>query len=321
MKFTDNATKVVAKRYLLRTHDGTPIETPPEMFRRVAHALAQVEGKYGATPEQIKEHEDSFFNIMEQFQFTPAGRTLANAGGPTPLVSNCIVLHIEDSMEGIFQTLKDAALLQKAGSGLGFPLHLMRPAGSITEASYGNASGPVSFLQVYNTAFGVIKQQNRHGANMAVMRVDHPDILEFIHCKDTEGDICNFNVSIGLTDEFMKQVQSGTSDPWYCTWNGQKVLPRRIKRDSRFAYESHENVEMSAREMFQEIVKSAWSTGKCFILVIGDTTFSRKSLPRGAWMCLSRYGQPRQPRAGPGTHRIVQSLVRGSDERWRRAIY
>ena len=98
---------------------------------------------------------------------------------------------------------------------------------------------------------------------MAVMRVDHPDILEFIHCKDREGDISNFNVSIGLTDEFMEQVQTGISDPWYCAWNGQRVLPRRIKRDSRFAYESHEDVEMSAKEMFQEIVKSAWSTGKC----------------------------------------------------------
>lgn len=165
-------------------------------------------------------------------------------------------------MESIFQTLKDAALLQKAGSGLGFPLHLMRPAGSITEASYGNASGPVSFLQVYNTAFGVIKQQNRHGANMAVMRVDHPDILEFIHCKDKEGDLRNFNVSLGLTDRFMEQVATNSTEPWYCSWQGSKILPRRITRDNKFSYQKHEDVEMTAREMFQEVVHSAWSTGK-----------------------------------------------------------
>tara|TARA_R110002050_G_scaffold178236_1_gene311542 strand:- start:176 stop:514 length:339 start_codon:yes stop_codon:yes gene_type:complete len=110
-------------------------------------------------------------------------------------------------MESIFGTLQDAALLQKAGSGLGFPLHLMRPAGSQTKASFGMASGPVSFLHVYNTAFGVIKQQNRHGANMAVMSVDHPDILEFLHCKDKEGDIKNFNVSVGLTERFMSAVE------------------------------------------------------------------------------------------------------------------
>lgn len=148
MEFTPNANAVLTGRYLLRTHDGTPIETADQMFQRVANALARVEGKYGATPDAINKFSDAFYHEMASFRFTPAGRTLANAGGPTPLVSNCIVLHIEDSMESIFQTLKDASLLQKAGSGLGFPLHLLRPAGSITEASFGNASGPVSFLQV-----------------------------------------------------------------------------------------------------------------------------------------------------------------------------
>lgn len=303
MQFTENALQVLRKRYLLHTHDGTPLETPEQMFRRVARALAQVEAKYGATSEMISLHEREFFEIMSGLRFVPAGRTLANAGAPTPLVSNCIVLHIKDSMEDIFQTLKDAALLQKAGSGLGFPLHLMRPAGSVTEASFGNASGPVSFLQVYNTAFGVIKQQNRHGANMAVMRVDHPDILEFIHCKDREGQLANFNVSVGLTDVFMQAVETGCAQPWYCSWEGQKMLPRRVHRDTRFAYQGHEEVRMTAREIFQEIVHSAWSTGTCRLgeRVLG--AFIHKCRPfRRTGLRVPGHGEPRQPVARPGPH-------------------
>jgi ribonucleoside-diphosphate reductase alpha chain len=132
--------QVVAKRYLLKNHEGQVLETPEEMFQRVAHALAEVEKNYGMNAQKIDELARNFYEIMANFEFTPAGRTLANAGGPTRLVSNCIVLHIEDTMESIFGTLRDAALLQKAGSGLGFPLHLMRPAGSLTKVRVREAS-------------------------------------------------------------------------------------------------------------------------------------------------------------------------------------
>lgn len=199
---------------------------------------------------------------MTSFEFTPAGRTLANAGGPTRLVSNCIVLHVEDSMSHIFQTLNEAALLQQAGSGLGFPFHMLRPAGSITKKSYGQASGPVSFLHVFNTAFGVIKQNGRSGANMGVLSVDHPDILEFIHCKDVEGSIKNFNISVGLTDKFMAAVESNDSTPWMCSWNGEEMAPRRVHRDANYTLVSIEPVQMTAREIFMEIVDSAWKTGE-----------------------------------------------------------
>lgn len=262
LPFSLNALQVVAKRYLLRTHDGDVLESPEDMFMRVAATLAQVEKRYGATDTDIEQYTTSFYDVMSSFEFTPAGRTITNAGGPTRVVSNCIVLHPQDTMDSIFATLREAGLLQQAGSGLGFPFHLLRPAGFITKASYGIASGPVSFLHVYNTAFGVIKQQNRHGANMAVMRVDHPDILEFVHCKNKEGDIRNFNVSVGLTNEFMERVKNNDPKPWLCTWNGTPLKPRRIYRDNNFVFLGAEEATMTAREIFQEIIECAWKTGE-----------------------------------------------------------
>lgn len=270
-RFSQQAMEVMRRRYLLKG------ETPDEMHHRVARALAAVDAEHN-TPEQVSILEDLFYGVLSELKFTPAGRTLANAGTSNPLVSNCIVLHIEDTMESIFQTLHDAALLQKAGSGLGFPLHLMRPADSETRTAGGTASGPISFLHVYNSAFGVIKQQGRHGANMAVMRVDHPDILEFVHCKDVEGDLRNFNVSVGLTDEFMRQVEAKSAEPWMCEFDGQKMKPRRLTRDKNFNVTKIEEVTMTAYDLFMEIVSSAWKTGEpgCVML---DTVNKANPLP------------------------------------------
>lgn len=289
LPFALNSLQVVARRYLQRTPEGKPIETPEEMYRRVADALAAAEcmevlenGKLvlkeymNAQERQV--FSDELYELLSQFKFTPAGRTLANAGAPTRLVANCIVLHVEDSMKEIFQTLADAAVLQQSGSGLGFPLHLMRPAGSLTLTSKGKASGPVSFLHIYNTAFGVVKQDNRNGANMGVMRVDHPDILEFIHCKDREGDLSNFNVSVGLIDSFMQQVADNCQEPWMCEFNGEKMLPREIWRDANFNIVSITPVERTARQIFMQIVDSAWKTGEpgCVFL---DTVNAVNPLP------------------------------------------
>ncbi len=274
LPFSLNALQVIAKRYLVKDVEGKITESPEEMFERVARSLAQVENQYGKSAEEIEKIRQDFLRVLINREFTPAGRTLANAGGPTRLVSNCIVLHIEDSMQGIFKTLQEASLLQQAGSGLGFPLHLMRPAGFSTIKSRGEASGPVSFLKVYNTAFGVIKQQNRHGANMAVMRVDHPDILEFVHCKEQEGAIKNFNVSVGLTNEFMEQVKRDSPEPWMCEWNGQKMKPRRIYRNQNFSVTKVEEVNMTARQLFEEIITCAWNNGEpgcVFLDTVNDT--------------------------------------------------
>jgi ribonucleoside-diphosphate reductase alpha chain len=278
LAFPPNALTVVAKRYLRKTLRGEILENPEQMYERVANTLAKVEKQYGADDKQIEEFTKQFFEVMSEFKFTPAGRTLTNAGAKTRLIANCIVLHIEDSMDHIFQTLADAALLQQSGSGLGFPLHLLRPAGEKTVTSFGEASGPVSFLHVYNTSFGVIKQQNRHGANMAVMSVEHPDILEFIHCKDVEGDLKNFNVSVGLTDRFMKAVKENDPKPWITEFKGKKYNVRDIKRDKNFNLLSVTPTKMTARQLFMEIVNSAWKTGEpgCVFL---DTVNQVNPLP------------------------------------------
>ena len=140
------------------------------MFHRVANALAKIEFDYGAKESDVKKFAADFFEVLSNLEAIPGGRTLANLGWKKKIITNCVVLHIEDDLGSIFGTMKDAAILQKHGSGLGFPLHLMRPTGFRTVKTQGKSSGPVSFLNIYNAAFGVIKQQNRHGANMAVMR-------------------------------------------------------------------------------------------------------------------------------------------------------
>jgi ribonucleoside-diphosphate reductase alpha chain len=263
LPYTENALKVLAKRYLQKDKEYNKIvETPEQMLDRVAQSIAEVEQQYGKNESQISEFHRDFYEIMSRFEFTPAGRTMTNAGTDLPIVANCIVLGIEDSMSSIFDTLKDAALLQQAGSGLGFPFHLLRPAGEKTRKSRGVASGPVSFLSVYNAAFGVIKQQNRHGANMAIMSVEHPDILEFVHCKSQEGAIKNFNISVGLTNRFMEAVNSNDPKPWKAVFKDKEYNPRRIYRDGHGTIVDIVEETMTAKELFQEIIGAAWSNGE-----------------------------------------------------------
>ncbi|KKP37221.1 MAG: Ribonucleoside-diphosphate reductase, partial [Candidatus Roizmanbacteria bacterium GW2011_GWA2_32_13] len=168
LPFTTNALQVLAKRYLARNKQFQIQENPEQMFNRVARSLANVEEKYNKNKQEIQDIYEDFLEAMVSFKYLPAGRTLANAGAETAIIPNCIVLNIRDSMLDIFETLKNAALLQQMGAGLGFPFHLIRPAGIMTLRCRGVASGPVSFLSIYDKAFGVIKQQNRHGANMAI---------------------------------------------------------------------------------------------------------------------------------------------------------
>ncbi len=265
-----NALRILAGRYLLRDLDGHVIETPEEMFERVAIAVADVEEKYEKSAQEIEKIKKEFWEVMASLEFLPAGRTITNAGASTRLVSNCIVLHIEDSMDGIFTTLRDASLLQQAGSGLGFPFHLLRPAGSAAVRSRGVASGPVSFLRVYDKAFGVIKQQGRHGANMCVMSVKHPDILEFIHCKAHEGDIRNFNISVAVTDDFMQKVLENDPNPWMCEWRGQEMLPRRIERDEYDVVLTTKEERITPREIMEEIISAAWRNGEPGIIFLDE---------------------------------------------------
>lgn len=248
------------------------------MFERAANALAEVERDYGHDEKFIGEVAQDFFEILSSKEYTPAGRTLTNAGGDTPLIANCIVLPIHDNMESIFQTLKDSALLQQAGSGLGFDLSEMRPANSPTKKSRGRASGPVSFLRVYDAAFGTIKQQGRHGANMAMMRIDHPDILDFIECKKVEGDIRNFNISVTVTDEFMETLEKNPEELWYCQFEGEKVKPHRVLRHPNEAVYGSEEIDITVKELFDILVDHAWINGEPGIAFI-DTINRTNPLP------------------------------------------
>ncbi|GAB4142670.1 MAG: vitamin B12-dependent ribonucleotide reductase [Patescibacteria group bacterium] len=270
LKLSPESARVIASRYLTIDKNGKVVEIPEEMFARVSRALAEVEYDYLKPSSEVLKLEKDFYEIMTTFKFLPAGRTLRNAGGPTALVANCIVLDFEDDMRSIFSTLTEAAVLQQAGSGLGFPFHLLRPAGMMTIRTRGVSSGPVSFLQIYNRAFGIIKQQGRHGANMAIMSIDHPDILEFINCKKDEGSIENFNISVGLTDKFMKEVESNSQTPWMCEWKGVKMKPRRIFRDNKGRITKIEEVTMTAKDIFDEIIDAAWGNGEPGVVFLDE---------------------------------------------------
>ncbi|MEK7611969.1 MAG: adenosylcobalamin-dependent ribonucleoside-diphosphate reductase [Patescibacteria group bacterium] len=288
--FSENAIKMMRKRYLAKRADGSQ-ETPADMFRRVASTLAHVEKNYGANKAEITKYEREFFEIMGRKEYTPAGRTLTNAGGATPLIANCIVLPVMDSMESIFTTLKDASLLQQAGSGLGFDFSHLRPAFTPTKKSNGVASGPVSFLKVYNEAFSVIKQQGRHGANMAMMQIDHPDVLDFIRSKEVEGEIRNFNISVKVTDSFMRQLVEKPDTQWYCEWNGKKTKPHKVLRANNGSVIGVEEVTLTVKELFDEIVNYAWLNGEPGIVFIDEVNRTNPLPGLGAIDCSNPCGE------------------------------
>ncbi len=211
---TDNSRQVLERRYLRRGEDGEPIETVDEMFWRVSYHVAKAEEKWdGDVIERAKE----FYHLLSSKKFFPNSPTFTGAGTPLGQLAACFVLPVNDDMgrdaAGIFQSLRDAALIQQTGGGNGFSFSRLRPMGTLVNSSAGQATGPVGFLRVYDHAFGEIAQGGtRRGANMGVLRVDHPDIEDFITCKTDENQITNFNISVGITDAFMRAVQN--DDDW-----------------------------------------------------------------------------------------------------------
>src|SRR5512142_469824 len=209
IQLTDNARVVLMKRYVRRGPDGKPSETPEGMFQRVAQAVAEPDAEYGL---DVKATERAFYRLLTDLRFFPNSPTFTGAGTPLGQLAACFVIPISDDMgrdsAGIFQTLRDAALIQQTGGGNGFSFGQLRPKGALVQTSAGQATGPVGFLRVYDHAFGEIAQGGtRRGANMAVLRVDHPDVEDFITSKTNENHITNFNISVGITDAFMRAVK------------------------------------------------------------------------------------------------------------------
>jgi ribonucleoside-diphosphate reductase alpha chain len=249
---SENALTVLRKRYLLRGPDGNPIETPAQMFWRVASVVAAPDEEYGENPDRTAW---AFYDLLTSFRFMPNSPTFTGAGTPLGQLAACFVIPIEDDMgrdpAGIFSTLRVAALIQQTGGGNGFSFSRLRPKGARVRTSKGVATGPVGFLRVYDKAFGEIAQGGtRRGANMAVLRVDHPDILQFIRCKSEEGDIVNFNISVGITDEFMRAVEA---DEEYDLVNPQDGTAWQ---------------RLPARQVFDEIVRHAHRNGEPGVLFL-----------------------------------------------------
>lgn len=247
---SENGLKVLERRYLAKNEKGEVIETPEGLFRRVSSFIASAD-KIFEPDKDTSELEKKFYDIMTNLDFLPNSPTLMNAGRELGQLSACFVLPVEDSMEGIFDAIKYAAIIHKSGGGTGFSFSRLRSKGSSVNSTGGVASGPVSFMKVFNSATEAVKQGGvRRGANMGILRVDHPDILEFIQCKKNDGEITNFNISVGITEKFMEAVEK---DEEY-----ELIEPHTKEVKGK----------LKAREVFDLIVDMAWNNGEPGIIFL-----------------------------------------------------
>lgn len=250
MQISENALTVLKRRYLMKDENGKVVETVEDMFHRVAGAIAASDKLYDKNADTEKTAQ-TFYDMMTALEFLPNSPTLMNAGRPLGQLSACFVLPVDDSMEDIFEAIKQAALIHKSGGGTGFSFSRLRQKGSAVNSTGGVASGPVSFMKVFNMATEAVKQGGtRRGANMGILRIDHPDIMEFIDCKANNNEINNFNISVGLTEKFMNAVEQNTD---------YDLIDPHTKKPVE---------KLHARTVFDHIVDAAWRNGEPGIIFL-----------------------------------------------------